>query len=84
LSGKLEGKTIGILVAQEFEDIELLYPILQLSEEGANILVAAVRTGFDPPGPISKISRSPVVLGTQFLYWSCQREDAIQCGRGIP
>jgi putative intracellular protease/amidase len=30
-------KTIVILVAPESEDIELLYPILRLSEEGAMI-----------------------------------------------
>lgn len=31
-----------ILVAQEFEDIELLYPLLRLSEEGAAITVATL------------------------------------------
>lgn len=44
----LVGKTIAIIVAQEFEDIELLYPILRLSEEGATILVSAVRMGLHP------------------------------------
>ena len=32
---RLEGKTVAIIVAHEFEDIELLYSILRLSEEGA-------------------------------------------------
>ncbi len=44
----LTGKTVLIPVANEFEDIELLYPILRLSEEGAGVLVSAVRMGFHP------------------------------------
>ena len=32
--GKLEGKTVAIIAANEFEDVELLYPLLRLSEEG--------------------------------------------------
>ncbi len=45
---RLQNKKIAILVAQEFEDIELLYPILRLSEEGASIYVSAVPMGFHP------------------------------------
>ncbi len=41
-------KKIAILVAHEFEDIELLYPLLRLSEEGAAILVVAVPMGHHP------------------------------------
>jgi len=37
-----------MIVANEFEDIELLYPILRLSEEGAEIVVVAVQMGFHP------------------------------------
>jgi protease I len=48
MTHRLTGKTIAIVVAQEFEDIELLYPILRLSEEGATILVSAVRMGLHP------------------------------------
>jgi protease I len=44
----LSGKKVAIIVAQEFEDIELLYPILRLSEEGAEIVVAPVPMGFHP------------------------------------
>jgi len=40
--GKLEGKTVGIVVADEFEDVELLYPLLRLSEEGARIVLVPV------------------------------------------
>lgn len=42
----LKGKTIGFLVSHEFEDIEVLYPVLRLSEEGAWITLITV----DAPG----------------------------------
>ena len=45
MAGKLTGKTVAIIVADEFEDVELLYPLLRLSEEGADILVVPVRGG---------------------------------------
>ena len=45
---KLKGKTICIPVAHEFEDIELLYPLLRLSEEGAHIVIAAYYGGSSP------------------------------------
>lgn len=40
--GKLEGKTVAIVVADEFEDVEMLYPLLRLSEEGAKIILVPV------------------------------------------
>jgi len=39
---ELEGARIAIVVAHEFEDIELLYPTVWLSEEGAAIIVATL------------------------------------------
>ena len=42
MTGKLSGKTVAMVVANRYEDIELLFPILRLSEEGAEVLVAAV------------------------------------------
>lgn len=39
---------IVIVVAQEYEDIELLYPILRLSEAGINVLVATIQKGLHP------------------------------------
>lgn len=48
MENRLADKTLAIIVANEFEDIELLYPILRLSEEGAKILVAPVTMGFHP------------------------------------
>jgi len=40
--GKLNGKRICFLVAHEFEDVELLYPVLALSAEGAAICIATL------------------------------------------
>jgi len=48
MTAKLSGKTVAIIVAHEFEDVELLYPLLRLSEEGAEILVVPVREGLHP------------------------------------
>ncbi len=48
MAGKLSGKRIGFVVAHEFEDVELLFPLLRLSEEGAEIVVATVQAGFHP------------------------------------
>lgn len=38
----MDGMRLAIVVAHEFEDIELLYPIVRLSEEGAQIIVATL------------------------------------------
>ncbi len=46
--GKLTGTKVVIVVAQEFEDVELLYPILRLSEEGADMVVVPVNEGLHP------------------------------------
>ena len=48
MEGKIIGKRVVIIVAQEFEDIELLYPILRLNEEGAEIVVVPVDEGLHP------------------------------------
>jgi protease I len=48
MAGQLTGKKVAIIVANEFEDIELLYPVLRLSEEGAEIVVAPVHMGLHP------------------------------------
>lgn len=42
MAGKLSGKKVAMIVTNRYEDIELLYPILRLAEEGAQVLVAAV------------------------------------------
>ena len=46
MTGKLTGKTVAIIVADEFEDVELLYPVLRLSEEGADIIVTQPGTDY--------------------------------------
>lgn len=38
----LQGKRIVVITAHEFEDVEVLYPVLRLSEEGARITVATL------------------------------------------
>ena len=48
MKGKLAGKQVVIIVAQEFEDVELLYPILRLNEEGAEMVVVPVNEGLHP------------------------------------
>ena len=48
MAGKLSGKKVAIVVAHEFEDVELLYPLLRLSEEGAEVVVVPVREGLHP------------------------------------
>jgi protease I len=48
MAGKLSGKKVAIIVAHEFEDVELLFPLLRLSEEGAEIVVVPVHEGLHP------------------------------------
>ena len=45
MSKNCNGKKIAIVVAHEFEDVELLYPIIRLSEAGAEIYVVPVQEG---------------------------------------
>jgi len=42
MAGKLFGKKVAMIVANRYEDVELLFPILRLSEEGVEVLVAPV------------------------------------------
>jgi protease I len=44
----LKGKVVVILVANEFEDMEVFYPLLRLSEEGAKIILGMVHLGVAP------------------------------------
>ena len=41
----LNGKTIGILVEDQHEDIELWYPLLRLREAGAEVVVIGMEKG---------------------------------------
>lgn len=50
---RIKDKTIGFLVSHEFEDIELLYPVLRFSEEGAKIVLITVEgPGCAHPRPL--------------------------------
>lgn len=41
-AAKIKNKTVAIVVAQEFEDIELYYPVVRFAEEGAKVIVATL------------------------------------------
>ncbi len=44
----LKGKRVAIIASYEFEDVELLYPFLRLSEEGAEVIIIPVKAGLHP------------------------------------
>lgn len=56
----LEDTTIGILASNEFEDIELEYPLLQLSHEGADIVLIPVQAGHHPRPSLESVGTKPV------------------------
>ena len=56
----VEGKTIAIIAANEFEDIELEYPLLQLSHEGATIQLVPVSAGHHPRPALAGSDSKPV------------------------
>ena len=39
---RLDGKRVIALVEEDFEDLELWYPVLRLREEGAEVVVAGL------------------------------------------
>lgn len=43
--GRLSGKTIGVFVAEGFEDLEFWVPMMRLQEEGARTLVIGSKLG---------------------------------------
>ena len=49
---RLRGRRVAIIAANEFEDIELLYPLIRLSEEGAEVAVVPIMRG-SHPRPVS-------------------------------
>jgi protease I len=48
MAAKIRGKCVVIVVSHEFEDVELLYPVLRLAEEGAAVIVVPVPVGLHP------------------------------------
>ncbi|MEM1646142.1 MAG: type 1 glutamine amidotransferase domain-containing protein [Ignisphaera sp.] len=64
---RLKGKVVAIIVANEFEDVELLYPFVRLSEEGAEVVIIPVRRGLhprpaDPSKPVTGRYGTPIPL----------------------
>jgi len=52
---KLKGKKVVFIIANEFEDVELLYPFIRLSEEGAEVIIVPMKVGLHPrPADLSK------------------------------
>ncbi|HDJ66515.1 MAG TPA: type 1 glutamine amidotransferase [Nitrososphaeria archaeon] len=47
-SERLKGRRVAIIAANEFEDIELLYPLIRLSEEGAEVAIVPIMRGSHP------------------------------------
>jgi len=81
---KLKGKTVAIIAANEFEDIEMLYPLLRLSEEGAKIILVPVKKGLHPrptaEKPVSGRYGTPIPLevmeeGKRYICLSLEKVD---------
>ncbi len=54
--GRLQGKKVLFVVAHEFEDIGLWYPLLCLSDEGARCYILAIKEGATyAAGPAGKV-----------------------------
>ncbi len=56
----LDGETIAIIASNEFEDIELEYPLLQLSHLGADVLLVPVQAGHHPRPALRESGTKPV------------------------
>lgn len=52
----LEGKTVAVLVAQDFEDSELASPVEALEERGAEVVLVAKRAGRDYTGKKGEVT----------------------------
>lgn len=57
---ELEDKTIAIIASNEFEDIELEYPLLNFSERGADVILVPVRAGLHPRPSLESTDVKPV------------------------
>jgi protease I len=66
----LAGKRVLILAADLFEDTELLYPLLRLREEGADVILAGIDdapvTGKKGHGPLAVDTTVEAVSGAEF------------------
>jgi protease I len=64
---KLKGKKMVFMVANEFEDVELLYPFIRLSEESAGVIIVPMKVSLhprpaDPNKPVTGRFGTPVPL----------------------
>lgn len=75
---KLQGKHVVLITAHEFEDIEVLFPLLRFSEEGAKVTVATLpkevhfhTRPYTPDKPITGRfgSTVPLVVAREGLRW---------------
>ncbi|WP_309121384.1 type 1 glutamine amidotransferase domain-containing protein [Paenibacillus sp.] len=60
---RLSGKKVLSLVDEEFEDLELWYPIYRVREEGAEVVVAGAKKGFAYTGKYGVPATSDVAFG---------------------
>lgn len=56
----MDDQTVAILAANEFEDIELEFPLLRLSEMGADVTLVPVQTGHHPRPSLEATETKPV------------------------
>lgn len=56
----LDGQTVAIVAAHEFEDVELEFPLLRLSEMGADVRLVPVRAGHHPRPSLESTGSKPV------------------------
>jgi protease I len=59
---RLAGKRVLSLVDEEFEDLELWYPIYRVREEGAEVVVAGAKKGFAYTGKYGVPATSDVAF----------------------
>jgi protease I len=60
MSPTLDERTVAIVAAHEFEDVELEFPLLRLSEMGADVRLVPVRTGHHPRPSLESTGAKPV------------------------
>lgn len=56
----IDDKRIAIIAAHEFEDIELEYPLLQWSHEGADVILVPVSAGHHPRPALEETEAKPI------------------------
>ncbi len=67
---QLEGKKVIAITHQDFEDLELWYPVMRLREEGANVDVASEKAGIEVKGkhgvPIQTVMSFPQITAEDY------------------